>query len=64
MLWDQIMTTWRWRRAQIEAGSLECVMEDLEPSSASEPPFGALSIEALDPRYNACSNLVGWDEGA
>jgi hypothetical protein len=39
-------------------------MEDLEPSSASEPPFGALSIEALDPRYNACSNLVGWDEGA
>jgi hypothetical protein len=64
MLWDQIMATWQWRRTQIEAGSLECVLEGLEPTTKSQPPAGAIAIEELNPRYNACVNLMGWDEGA
>jgi hypothetical protein len=63
-LWDRIMATWQWRRTQIEAGSLECVMDGLEPTAASEPPSGALAIEELNPLYNACANLAGWDAGA
>jgi hypothetical protein len=63
-LWDQIMATWQWRRTQIEAGALECVMEELEPTTASQPPSGALAIAELNPLYNACANLAGWDEGA
>jgi RecB family exonuclease len=64
MLWDQIMATWAWRRTQIEAGALECVLEGLEPTAASEPPSSALAIEELNPLYNACANLAGWEEGA
>jgi hypothetical protein len=64
LLWDRIMATWAWRRAQIEAGSLELVMEGLEPTAASQPPAGALAIEELNQQYNACANLVGWDTDA
>jgi hypothetical protein len=64
LLWDRITATWAWRRAQIEAGSLELVMEGLEPTAASQPPAGALAIEELNQQYNACANLVGWDADA
>jgi hypothetical protein len=64
LLWNQITATWGWRRTQIEAGALECVMEGLEPTTTSAPPSGALAIEHLNPDYNACANLTGWDEAA
>jgi hypothetical protein len=64
MLWYRVMATWQWRRTQIEAGALECVMEGVEPTPASQPPPGALAIEELNPRYNPYANLVGWEECA
>jgi hypothetical protein len=39
-------------------------MEGLEPTVASAPPSGALTIEELNQNYNACTNLAGWDAGA
>jgi hypothetical protein len=39
-------------------------MEGLEPTPASQPPSGTLAIVELNPLYNACTNLMGWDEGA
>jgi hypothetical protein len=62
LLWDRIMATWQWRRTQIQAGALECVMEGLEPTTASQPPSGTLTIEELNPLYNACTHLAGWNE--
>jgi hypothetical protein len=64
LLWDRIMATWQWRRTQIQAGALECVMEGLEPTTASQPPSGTLTIEELNPLYNSCAHLAGWNEHA
>jgi len=63
-LWDRIMTTWQWRRTQIESGALELVREDLEPTPDSTPPPGALSPKEPDQRYNGCVHLAGWDVDA
>ncbi len=64
LLWQRIETTWRWRRAQIEAGALELALEELEPTDSSTPPAGGLNPEELEQRYNACVNLAGWDQDA
>lgn len=64
LLWERIMTTWAWRRAQIEAGALELVSEEVEPTEASQWPDGAVPIEPLDSRYNPFVHLAGWDAGA
>ena len=64
LLWDRITATWAWRRAQIEAGSLEFPMDDLEPTDQSNPPPGALAIEPVDQRHSACAHLAGWEPDA
>ena len=61
LLWERLSRTWQWRRAQIEAGALELVMEGADPTDRSVPPDGALPIEALDRRYNPFVHLAGWD---
>jgi hypothetical protein len=60
LLWQRITTTWQWRRTQIEAGSLELVIEDVGPTDQSMPPDGALPLETLDARYNPFTHLAGW----
>jgi hypothetical protein len=64
LLWERITTTWQWRRTQIEAGSLELVIEGVEPTDRSVPPDGALPLETLEPRYNPFMRLAGWDAEA
>ena len=60
LLWQRITTTWQWRRTQIEAGSVELVIEDVGPTDQSMPPDGALPLETLDARYNPFTHLAGW----
>jgi hypothetical protein len=60
-LWQRIVATYAWRRAQIDAGAIELVFEDLEPTEESAPPEDGLPIEPLDPRYNPYVNLAGWE---
>ena len=60
LVWERITTTWAWRRAQIEAGRLEVVREDIEATAESTPPPGALAIQPLDARYNPYGYLAGW----
>jgi hypothetical protein len=64
LLWDRVMTTWQWRRTQIENGALELVREELEPTPDSTPPPGALLLKEPDQRYNGCVHLAGWDVDA
>lgn len=61
LLWDRIMATWQWRRTQIEGGALELVREELDPTSDSTPPLGALQPDEPDQRYNGCARLAGWE---
>ncbi len=64
LLWERVTATWVWRRAQLEAGAVELVFEDLEPTDASQTPAGALVIEPLDRRYNPFVPLAGWGRDA
>jgi RecB family exonuclease len=63
-LWEKVSVTWAWRCAQLEAGRLEIVREELDETEESNPPIGALAIEPLNERYNPCARLAGWSTEA
>jgi hypothetical protein len=60
-LWQRIVATYAWRKAQIDAGAIEVVFGDIEATDESQWPEDALPIEPLDPRYNPYVNLAGWE---
>ncbi len=60
-LWQRIVTTWTWRKAQIDAGAIELVFEEIEPTDESTWPEGALPIEPTDHRYDPYVSLAGWE---
>jgi hypothetical protein len=62
-LWEQAKATWRWRRAQIDAGAVELVVDGTEATDESAPPVDAMVIELLDARYNPYGHLAGWEAG-
>ncbi len=62
-LWEQAKATWRWRRAQIDKGAIELVVDGTEPTDESAPPSDAMLIEPLDARYNPYAYLAGWEAG-
>jgi hypothetical protein len=64
LLWEKLETTWRWRREQIEAGRLELVLEDVEPTPESAPPAQALTMEPPNERFNPFVYLAGWGADA
>ncbi len=61
-LWQRAVATWKWRKAQIDAGAIEVVLEDIGANEESTPPADAMAIEPLDPRYNPFVRLAGWAE--
>jgi hypothetical protein len=62
-LWEQAKATWRWRRAQIDKGAVELVVDGTEATDESAPPADAMVIEPLDARYNPYGHLAGWELG-
>ncbi len=64
LVWEKLETTWRWRREQIEAGRLELVLEDVEPTPESAPPAQALTMEPPNERFNPFVYLAGWGADA
>jgi hypothetical protein len=62
-LWEQAKATWRWRRAQIDKGAVELVVDGTEATDESAPPPDAMVIEPLDARYNPYAHLAGWESG-
>jgi hypothetical protein len=64
LVWEKLETTWRWRREQIEAGRLELVLEDVEPTPESAPPAQALTMEPPNERFNPFVYLAGWGTDA
>ncbi len=66
-LWERVMSSWRWRGAQIAGGAVEVVLEELDdPQDAglSRPPDDGLTPEVLDSRYNPFLYLAGWSDEA
>lgn len=61
-LWLRFVETWKWRRAQIEEGVFEVVLESIDKTLESEPPEEAMSMEVLNENYNDYRALAGWEE--
>lgn len=59
-LWQRFLATWKWRRAQIESGAFEVVLESIPPTEESEPPEEAMEMEYLNEAYNDYRSLAGW----
>ena len=58
-LWQRFLKTWAWRRAQIDQGQIEVVLQEYEDDL---PPEDALAIEVLNINYNDYASLAGWEE--
>jgi hypothetical protein len=63
-VWDRLVVSWGWRRAQIEQGQIEVVLDDVEGTADSLPPANALAAEAPNERYNPFTYLAGWSADA
>jgi hypothetical protein len=63
-VWDRLVVSWGWRRAQIEKGRIELALDDVEGTADSIPPVSALAAEAPNERYNAFTYLAGWSADA
>lgn len=59
-LWQRFLVSWRWRRAQIQAGRFELALEGIDGTDDSTPPEDAISPETLNPAYNDYRALAGW----
>ena len=55
MLWENEF----YENGQAIAARIASLVPQVAPDRVA-----ALAIEALNPLYNACANLAGWDEGA
>lgn len=60
ILWQQFHACWNWRRAQLDQGRIELVLEDVEPTEDSTPPDQALVPEPS--RFDDFQALTGWPE--
>lgn len=61
MLWNRFIKTWKWRRAQLDAGNIEVVLDQDEMAEKLED---GLIMEVLNPAYNDYLSLAGWGEDA
>ena len=61
-LWLRFVETWKWRRLQIDARSIEVVIDGIEETGESTAPENGLPIETLDQRYDNFVALTGWED--
>jgi hypothetical protein len=59
-LWARFGVSWRWRRAQLDAGEIEIVGEDIQPEFAADLPPDGFAPDELNEAYNAFRHLRGW----
>lgn len=60
-LWARFIESWQWRRAQLDAGQIELVLDTPEDS---EVPEAGLPAELLNQAYNNYLALAGWGDDA
>jgi len=61
VLWQQFIAAWKWRRAQLDQGRIEIVIERIPPTEGSTAPEGALQPEAIPEAFNDYRWLAGWE---
>ena len=63
-LWTRFEKTWRWRRKQIENGTIEVTVTGTESDLESVPPETGMVIDEHNDRFNDYWVLTGWGENA
>ena len=58
-LWQRFVESWKWRRAQLDTGRIEVVLDGIEETEDSIAPENGLAVEPLNPRYNDYLVLAG-----
>jgi hypothetical protein len=61
-LWLRFIETWKWRRAQLDAGQVELALEEIEETDESAFPETGLTAQLLYPGYNDYLALAGWED--
>lgn len=61
-LWLRFIETWKWRRAQLDAGEIELALAEIEETDASAFPETGLIAQVLYPGYNDYLALAGWED--
>ncbi len=61
--WNDIETTWKWRRQQLDNGLIEVTVQGTEATEKSNPDNG-LAIPEHSDTYNEYSTLTGWEQEA
>jgi hypothetical protein len=64
VLWQRVTSTYRWRRAQLAAGRIECTAEGTEPDNESVAPLDGLELDGGTDRFDPFTWLTGWEDGA
>lgn len=60
-LWQRFLTSYAWRREQLEAGHIEVALEGILEDEDSAPPETAIAPEYLSESYNDYLCLAGWE---
>ena len=60
-LWQRFLTSYAWRREQLEAGHIEVALEGILEDEDSAPPETAIAPEYLNESYNDYLCLAGWE---
>lgn len=60
-VWQRFLASWKWRKAQIDAGQIEVVAEDIAETPESSPPEDGLVPTELNDDYNDFRKLAGWN---
>lgn len=61
-LWQRFAESWKWRKAQIEAGTFEVALESIPSTDESVQPDEAIAPEYLNESYNDYRALAGWEQ--
>jgi hypothetical protein len=60
-LWQQVVGTWQWRHAQIQAGAIEVSAEGIESDAQSVVPEGVFIPEDRRAAWDDYRWLTGWE---
>jgi len=62
--WQRFEQSWRWRKAQFDAGRVEVTVAGTEPTADSSPGEHGLPMPATSDSFNDYSVLTGWAQNA
>ncbi|NJN51047.1 MAG: PD-(D/E)XK nuclease family protein [Gammaproteobacteria bacterium] len=59
-LWRRALASYRWRRSQLERGSIDVLVAGSEDDTREPPPDDALSVSEEPDRFDPYATLTGW----